>query len=161
MRLFPFHDAAGKLYPELDTREVSVAVVCQYLGVSRWYVQEHAKRGDYGRTIAEGAWFMKARVGKGGEWRFRPAVLWRVKKWGRFAQVGFDAMALERAVRIYACDPTTTHQRHADQATNGQDMVPALTHALSGLMEAMSVIRLAMPRQTAEVIPFELELKNK
>ncbi len=160
MKLHPYHDAAGKLYPETDTREVSVAVLCQYLSLHRDTVWVHAKRGDYGKTVAEGAWFVKARVGKGGEYRFRPAVLWRRKGWGRFSQVGFDPLALERSVRIYDCDPATTHTRHAEHGSTGQELVPALTHALGGLMEAMSVIRLAMPRQTAEVIPFSLEAQQ-
>jgi len=161
MKLFAYHDAAGKLYPELDTREVSIDVLCRYLGVHRDTVRVRAKLGDYGNATSTGAWFQKARNGRGGKWLFRPAILWRVKKWGRFAQVGFDPMALERSVRIYECDPATTHERHAQQSTAGSEMLPAFTHACGALMEALSVVRLAMPRQPAQAIPFDLEFKSQ
>ncbi len=158
MNLHPYHDASGSLYPELDTREVSVDVMVHYLGLSRITIWKRAGRGDYGNSVPTGAWFGAPKGNKRKCWTFRPAVLWRVKQWGRFNQVGFRPLDLEGRVRIYHCDPTTTSQRHAEQGGTGQEMIPALTHALGGLMEAMSVIRLAMPRQTGESIPFTLEV---
>lgn len=163
MKLFVYHDAAGKHYPELDTREVSVAILCQYLGVSRWYVQEHAKRGDYGNNKTTGCWFEKARNGgKGGEWRFRPAVLWRTKSWGRFAQVGFNPLALETQVRVFCCDPAKTAERLRDQPQGAPELAAAFTAMSASLLEALTLCRLSHPnRGQQEAIPFELEFKNQ
>lgn len=159
MKLYPYHDAAGRLYPELDTREVSVAILCQYLGVSRWYVQEHAKRGDYGNAKASGCWFEKARNGgKGGDWRFRPAVLWRAKVWGRFAQVGFNPLTLETQVRVFCCDPSETAKRLCGESQGSPELAAAFTAMSASLLEALTLCRLSHPnRGTQETIAFPLE----
>lgn len=159
MKLFPYHDAAGKFYPELDTRDVSVSVVRQYLGASRWYVQEHAKQNDYGNNRATGCWFEKARNGGvGGEWHFRPAVLWRVRQWGRFAQVGFNPLQLETSVCVFCCDPAETKARTHVQPQGAPEFAAAMTSMSATLLEALTLCRLAHPnRGRQDSIPFALE----
>lgn len=117
MILFPFHDATGSLYPELDTREVSVDVMVHYLNLSRITIWKRALRGDYGNSVSAGAWFAAPRGNKRKLWTFRPAVLWRVKQWGRFAQVGFRPLDLEGRVRLYHCDPAITAAREQAHPT--------------------------------------------
>jgi hypothetical protein len=150
MKLFPYHDVSGQHYPELDTREVSVAVMSVYMSLSRVTTWDHAMRGDYGRTQSEGAWFRKARVGKGGQWVFRPAVIFRRKGWGRFTQVGFDPLQLEGRIRLYHCDPLITEAREAARVPNE---IPAefrdVLRSLSGSnLEAMAMIRRLLPNES-------------
>ncbi len=160
MKLFPYHDANGRLYPELDTREVSISVVCQYLGISRFTAWERARRNEYGSTTAEGAWFIKARTGSGGQYAFRPSILWRRKCWGRFAVIGFDPMQVETRVRIFCCDPAKTAEQQAPQQGAGfEAFAEHLTHVSASLMESMAVIRRLMPpnanQQTLTFNPLE------
>jgi hypothetical protein len=46
VKLFPYHDAAGEFYPELDTRELGVDVMTQYLSLSRITIWKRALRGS-------------------------------------------------------------------------------------------------------------------
>lgn len=153
MKLFPYHDATCRLVPELDTREVSIDVFCQYLSLSRYTVWERAVRGEYGRTVAEGAWIQKPRQGKRGHWVFRPAVIWRRKAWGRFAVVGFDPLVFEQRVRVYYCNPADTAKRVQEQPAKNADMGDALKHVCGTLLEAMTIVRRCMPAG-AEPIAF-------
>lgn len=157
MILFPYHDASGTRYPELDTREVGIDLMADYLGLCRVTVWKRALRGEYGNSPAAGAWFAAPKGNKRKVWTFRPAVLWRVKQWGRFSEVGFRPLDLEGRVRVYHCDPATTAERHAQQGGGNAEMVPALTHAVGALMEAMTCVRLAMPRP-AEPLTFPQEI---
>ena len=148
MKLFPYHDVNGKLFPELDTREVGVQLMCDYLSVHRFTVWDRAQTGEFGRTPAEGAWFAKSRHGRtGGRWKFRPATLWRRKMWGRFAAIGFDPMALETRVRIFACDPTETAKQQQAQPLTSPEFAQAFTHMSGALMEALALCRKVHPNQ--------------
>lgn len=147
MKLFPYHDASGKLFPEIDTRQVSVELFAQYLELSRFTVWDRATRGEFGRTPAEGAWVVPSRSGKRGQWAFRPAVIFRRKNWGRFAQLGFNPVELESRVRIYHCDPNKTAER--EQQRDATVLPPEWQSVLRSLsaanMEALALVRRFAP----------------
>lgn len=154
MKLHPYHDAAGMLWPELDTREVTVDVMTAYLQLSRITIYERARRKDYGNNRNTGAWFQPARVGRGGKWFFIPAILWRVKNLGRYRQVGFSVAASESRVPIYWCAPTDTAKRIGGQPAQAADLAPVLTHVCGTLLEAMTMVRRFAPTISTEPLTF-------
>jgi len=140
VKLHVYHDAAGALYPELDTREVTAEVLAAYLGVSRWTVWQRANRGDYGRTLAAGAELRRV-ANRKGHWVFRPAVIWRVKGWGRYVQVGFRPLDLDGRVRVYHCDPADTTKREQIQPAIPAEFAE-LTRQMAGCnLGLMSLLR--------------------
>ena len=163
MKQFPYHDAAGLRYPELDTRTVSVLVMADYLGLSRWAVRDRAVAGVYGRTPAEGAWVAKRPGEKRarGLWAFRPALIWRRLGWGRFAQVGFDPRQLEGSGRVFCCDPAITAERIGKQvpAEIPAEFRGAFQHLAGAHLEVLSLMRRLVPDGTS--VPFTLTTEHR
>lgn len=156
MILFPYHDASGTRYPELDTREVGIDVVADYLGLSRITVWKRAARGEYGTSPAAGAWFAAPKGNKRKVWTFRPAVLWRTKQWGRYAQVGFRPLDLEGRVRVYHCDPAETAQRQQAQPAVAAD-VQDLLRQLAGCNLNLSSLMRRFASNASDPIQFPAE----
>lgn len=163
MRLHPYHDAAGALYPELDTREVTAEVLAAYLSVSRWTVWQRANRGDFGRSLISTGAELRRVNGRKGHWVFRPATIWRVKGWGRYAQVGFRPLDLEGRVRVYQCDPAHTASVEAQRQHAGgtlppdvQDLIRTLSGTALGLT---ALVRRLTPTATTN-LDFPLERQS-
>lgn len=155
MKLFPYHDATGARYPELDHREVTACVLAAYLDVSRETIWKRANAGAFGRTRAEGAELRRG-TGSKSHWVFRPSVIWRVRQWGRYTQVGFRAQDLEGRVRIYHCDPVDTAKREQSTPTVPAD-VQDLMRQLAGCNLNLSALmrRLALPTNEPLTFPQE------
>jgi hypothetical protein len=159
VKLFPYHDAAGEFYPELDTRELGVDVMTQYLSLSRITIWKRALRGDYGNSPATGAWFGVPKGGRRKCWTFRPAVLWRVKGWGRYAQVGFRALDLEGRIRVFHCDPAITAAREQAQPTIPAEFAD-LTRQMAGCNMGLMALLRSMGRVANDPIAFPQEAQQ-
>lgn len=154
MKLYPYHDAAGGFYPELDTREVSTEVIGQYLSISRMTVWERAQRGVFGKSANEGAWLRRPVGAKGrAMWTFRPAVIWRAKAWGRYAQVGFNPLLIDGKVRVYHCNPEQTAKH--EQQRQPSDLPPEIADLMRSLagtaLGLTSLVRHLTPAGSAPI----------
>lgn len=159
MKLFAYHDASGLRYPELDNREVTAEVLADYLGVSRWTVWTRANDGQFGRALATGAELRRVKNRKG-HWVFRPSVLWRVKGWGRYAQVGFRALDLDGRVRVYHCDPKDTAKHEAQRRGEASTLPPEmqdLIRSLSGTTLGLTALVRHLAGPVREPIAFPQE----
>jgi hypothetical protein len=143
--LHPYHDASGILWPELDTRTVCASTMGAYLDRSRHYVQEHARRGRWGRTFLEGAWIERADPKGRGFWHFRPAVIWRRLRLGRF---GDPAWTPEQAhlQPLFWCPLADTMARAKTAAPTSDPIVRELAARLSAMnLETLTILRRLLP----------------
>jgi hypothetical protein len=152
VRNFPYHDAGGLLYPELDERIVGVETIAVYEHCHRTTVGERASVGAYGRVgdhprVPSGIWRERGAAHAQGALRFRPALLWRVMRLGRYAaDPSFTVAQLVGRVRVFACDPADTLARGA-AASSGvpPEVAQALSHLSGTTLEVTSLIRRLLP----------------
>jgi hypothetical protein len=159
MSLFPYHDAGGRLYPELDDREVGIEVMATYLNVNRCTVYARVCARQYGVTRAEGAWLWRSAANpkSRGVWRFRPSVIWRRLGMGRWSLPGFDPRHLDGKGGVFCCDPAVTAKRLAmvPQPALPPELLQALTRISGAHLESMALLkRLGVPDSQAQLIPF-------
>jgi hypothetical protein len=113
MRFFPYHDAGGLFWPELDTRHVGLETLSCYLGLglSQTYQRViNQDLGPLGKTPAAGLWVTPTRgKNKRARYTVQPATLWRLRGLGRYALPGFDPQRVQ--VRLYHWDPEETRRR--------------------------------------------------
>lgn len=160
MKIFPYHDAGGRLYPELDARVVDLRVMAAYESVSPWTAFARATRGDYGKTKEQGCW-LELRAGgpvRGtaprGRWRFRSAVIYRRLRSGRYAgDPAFDPRQLDGRFTIFCCDPAATAARSAPPA--GVDPQAIMATQAGTQLEVLSLLRrLLGPMPGGVTVPF-------
>lgn len=149
MIMHPYHGADGRLWPELDDRVVGFPVLCAYEGMTRNSIYLRALAGDYGRAdIKTGAWIDKPRASSRGQWRFRPAVIWRLRGLGRYASIqGFDPRAVREP--IFCCDPATTAQRLGSTPAQPQ----GLDLLMQGIAQAFASLAQGQGQSAPSVFP--------
>lgn len=103
MKLYPYRDAHGQLYPELDWRWVSGDVLAQYLSVSVSTVWNQTRAGLFGATSdpASGVRLLRTPTSKRSRIQYRPGVLWQRKRLGRYGDPRFDWQSLSGRIVLY------------------------------------------------------------
>ena len=152
MKFNPMHDASGVLYPELDFRWVSAAVVAVYLGVSMWSVYGRATSGEFGKIQLDGANGVRKYTpprSKKPRLEFRPGIVWMQRRLGRYADARFDWRQLERCVAVRTCPMVaTTNAELVPVAATPPDPVRDFGVAL------VRMIQQSLPQGTQEVLEF-------
>jgi hypothetical protein len=150
MKLHPYHTADGRLWPELDDRVVGFPTLCAYEGLSRWSVYQRALAGHYGKpSQASGAWVEIApnNPKSVGRWKFRPAVIWRNRGWGRYAaMLAFDPRSVREP--IYCCNPVESAKRIAAAPPSA----PSLEQLVQGIVQGITAaIQPATPDREPQI----------
>nr|MBA3686290.1 hypothetical protein [Planctomycetota bacterium] len=102
--LHPYHDAHGELYPELDWRWVTAAVMIQYCACCHATLTKRANDGAFGRGEADGVRFVRGRAGQTrgrGHWEYRPGMIWQRRRLGRYGDAAFDWQKLHHRFPVY------------------------------------------------------------
>jgi hypothetical protein len=124
-RLHPLHDAGGALYPELDWRWVTGAVMVEYLdGISRDTLSKRTARNEYGKGREQGVRHLRRNDTDRGRMEYRPAVIWMRLGMGRYGDQRFTWQMLDGKVTLYACPRTET-----PRVVAAQPLAPAVADA--------------------------------
>ena len=163
MKFFhPYHSIDGRMWPELDDRVVTAPVMAAYEGCCREVIIMRAAQGFYGQpTKANGVWLDRAPGNPKGKgiWKFRPAMIWRLRAMGKFSDPDFHPRQIN--IPIYWCPMAETERRHfAAQAGPASPAPSAFDALITGL--AAAVAAQLQPARTAgvslgtlgDVIPF-------
>lgn len=139
MKLHPYRDQHGALYPELDWRWVSGDLIAQYLQISIGTVYNRAANGALGtltdsltgvRQYKQQGW-AKARL------QFRPGVIWQRKRLGRYGDPRFDWQQLQGHVVLF-------HSAMGDAPLPAQVTTPSDAPPSDAMAELGKAVALAL-----------------
>lgn len=154
---YPYHSGDGRFWPELDERTVGVATMAHYEGVNRCTINARAMAGWYGVPgRAAGVWLEKpaANPHSRGAWKFRPAMIWRLRRMGRYSDPEFHPRQI--TLPVFQCDPEKTAERMAASLAAPAAPVANPLDAFIGSIAAAVASHLQPLRIAggADVIPF-------
>lgn len=130
-RPFPMHDASGVLYPELDWRWVTGCVMAEYLEISRETLCRRTREKLYGWGRDQGVREMKKLPSDRGWMEYRPAVIWRRLRLGRYGDERFDWRQLDGKIALHN-GPVNAHAAGEPSEANGpvQMLIPLGLHGV-------------------------------
>lgn len=169
----PLHDRCGVLWPEYDARPVTSSVFAQYQDCCRADVWNRTQAGLFGPVVevfslacssamrkGAGVLLVRAHKTSRGYYVYLPAVIYRTKGLGRYADPHFNP---DRQRELYDCALTDTFARR-DAAVTGvpqavQERLTSALLAIAGLTQALMQPVIPGPRGD-NVIPFTSALEG-
>lgn len=147
-RLFPLHDAHGSFYPELDWRWVSGAVMVDYLACSRNALWKRTLAKEYGFGREQGVRHVKTHDKDRGRMEYRPGMIWRRLRLGRYGDERFDWRQLDGRIPLYCC-PLGQTPKQVNAEPTAPDLSLPMQAAIADLARTASTAMALLGRGNA------------